>query len=146
MHGDACFTSDQLGIMIEWWYVVTNVYVNDSWFSGGGYPLVIKHSNGKSPINGYQWRFLARKITDSYGPFSSTPCLMTPEGNINGPNPERLQARHQWTLIWRFPKWDTPNHPVVNDHYLALKPRGVLGIPHDFWNSERITINWWYVL
>ena len=29
-----------------------------------------------------EWRFVARKITYFYGPFSSKACLMTPEGNI----------------------------------------------------------------
>ena len=33
---------------------------------------------GKSPVT--EWMFLARKITYFNGPFSSTPCLMTPEG------------------------------------------------------------------
>ena len=35
------------------------------------YPLVIM----ENPRT--EWRFLARKITDFYGPFSSTPCLTT---------------------------------------------------------------------
>ena len=41
------------------------------------YPLVvIKHGKKNSPMN----QAFSRKITDFYGPFSSKPCLMTPEG------------------------------------------------------------------
>ena len=36
-------------------------------------PLVIKHGNAKIPC---KWRFWIGKITDFYGPFSSTPCLI----------------------------------------------------------------------
>ena len=43
---------------------------------------------GKSPVT--EWRFLARKITDFYGPFSSTPCLMTLEGIIGDPLKRQL--------------------------------------------------------
>ena len=37
------------------------------------YPLVSSNMAGKPT----EWRFLARKSTDFYGPFSRTPCLMT---------------------------------------------------------------------
>ena len=40
------------------------------------YPLVIKHGRGKSIVNGGVYK----KITKINGPFSSQPCLMTPEG------------------------------------------------------------------
>ena len=39
------------------------------------YPPVIKH--GKLEILRTQWKFKARKFTSFYGPFSSTPCLIT---------------------------------------------------------------------
>ena len=42
------------------------------------YPLGIKHGVLEHPL--MKLRFLARKITYFYGPFSSTPSLMTPEG------------------------------------------------------------------
>ena len=43
----------------------------------GIYPPIIKQGWLQNP--GSEWRFLARNITDFYGPFSSTPCLMKPE-------------------------------------------------------------------
>ena len=38
--------------------------------------LVIKHGSGKSPRNGV----FHRNISYFYGPFTSKPCLMTPDG------------------------------------------------------------------
>ena len=43
------------------------------------YHLVIKHGWLENPRT--EWRFLARKITDFYSPFSSTPCWMNREGS-----------------------------------------------------------------
>ena len=40
-----------------------------------GYPLVMKHGWLENPRK--EWRFLARKLTDFHGPFSSAPCLNT---------------------------------------------------------------------
>ena len=57
-----------------------NPNISHQWFrkvASLGYTLVIKHSNGKNPINGG----FHSKITYFYGPFSSKPCLITPEGN-----------------------------------------------------------------
>ena len=42
---------------------------------------VIKHGWLANPRT--EWRFLARKITDFCGPFSSTPCLRTLEGTVH---------------------------------------------------------------
>ena len=42
-------------------------------------PQVIKHGWLENPRA--EWRFLARKITDFYSPFSSTPCWMNREGS-----------------------------------------------------------------
>ena len=43
-----------------------------------GDPLVVKHGWLQNPRA--EWRFIARNIIYFYGPFSSEPCLMTPEG------------------------------------------------------------------
>ena len=69
-----------LGIL-KWKYVhpiISAIFWGDiAWkFRLETYPLVIKHSNGKSPINR---SLLARKLTDEWSIFH-TPCLMTPEG------------------------------------------------------------------
>ena len=60
------------------------------------YPLVIKHGNMAMENPRTEWRFLARNIIGFYGPFSSKPCLMTPEGMGVSP-------RAEW-LIWGWVK------------------------------------------
>ena len=58
-----------------------------SWYTVGyhgiyrWYPLVSSASWLENP--GTEWRFLARKITGFYVPFSSQLCLMTPEGSFD---------------------------------------------------------------
>ena len=45
-----------------------------------------------------EWRFLARKITELNGPFSSTPCLMTPEDRFTDGN--RWKFGHSIPVIF----------------------------------------------
>ena len=49
-----------------------------------GYPLVIKHGNGKSSVNrGFNKK--NHETSPKNGPFSSQPCLMKPEANCRSP-------------------------------------------------------------
>ena len=47
-----------------------------------------------------EWRFLARKITCFYGPFSSKPCLMTPEGKNPIHNPMKPPSSYGFPMVF----------------------------------------------
>ena len=51
-------------------YLFNSIHIYSLWYSN--------MASWKIPYT--EWRFLARKITYVYGPFSSTPCWMKPEG------------------------------------------------------------------
>ena len=75
-----------------------------TWFGSEGStsipPLIIQHGWLENPRT--EWKFLERKITDFYGPFSSTPWLiwlMTPESKT----PDGIEKTVTPHILWLLP-------------------------------------------
>ena len=101
------------------------------------YPLVIKHGLLENPRT--EWRFLARKITELNGPFSSTPCLITRGYTEN--HHVQCNKSHSTTIFVWFSYGSSNKMGVVQLlHQACTAEHSAAQLPRCFPTPEAI---WW---
>ena len=102
------------------------------------YPLVIKHGNGKSP---YQWRFLARKITDKSSMFQQA---MFDYQRVNQSTVPYLGKLEKFTNL-NLAAIKGDNSPYIHHHlWGSVEPREVvIKFTQPYGYRENLEPFWW---